>query len=131
MIRTVLVVDDEPDLLGSCERLLRPLGHVCLSASGGLDAIELIDRMEPDVVVTDLRLPGADGLTVARHAGARARPIPVVLITAYDSPWARRAAREANIAAYLPKPFGNATFVDAVRRVLAEGAPGRTPAAAR
>jgi CheY-like chemotaxis protein len=124
------MVDDEPDLLGNCERLLRPLGHVCLSAGGGRDAIELIDRAEPDLVVTDLRLPGTDGLSVARHARARVPPIPVILITAYDSPWARRAAREADIA-YLPKPFTNAAFLDAVRRVLAEGASGPTPAAAR
>jgi CheY-like chemotaxis protein len=121
---TVLVVDDEPDLLGSFERLLRPLGHLCLSAGGGLDAIALIDRTGPDLVVTDLRLPGPDGLSVARHAGARVPPIPVILMTAYDSSWARRAADEARIAAYLPKPFTNAAFLDTVRRVLSGGVPG-------
>jgi CheY-like chemotaxis protein len=121
--RIILVVDDEPDLLGNCERLLRPLGHVYLSAAGGLDAIALIDREEPDLVITDLRLPGANGLAVARHARSRVTPIPVILTTAYDSAWARRGARELSVAAYLTKPFTNATFVDAVRRVLAGGWP--------
>jgi CheY-like chemotaxis protein len=91
--RTVLVVDNEADLLGSCERLLGPIGHRYLGAGGGLQAIELIDRMEPDLLVTDLRLPGVDGLAVARHARARVPPIPVILMSAYDSPWARRSAR--------------------------------------
>lgn len=114
-------MDDEPDLLGNCERLLRPLGHVYLSAAGGLDAIALIDREGPDLVVTDLRLPGTDGLAVARHARSRVPPIPVILTTAYDSAWARRGAREASVAVYLTKPFTNATFLDAVRRALTEG----------
>jgi two-component system response regulator GlrR len=128
MSRTVLVVDDEADLLGSCERLLRPIGHRYLGAGGGLQAIELIDRIQPDLVVTDLRLPGVDGLAVARHARARVPPIPVILMTAYDSPWARRSASETEVTVYLPKPFTNAAFVDAVRCALAGGASG--PAAA-
>jgi CheY-like chemotaxis protein len=111
-------VDDEPDLLENCERLLRPLGHIYLSAGVGLDAIALIDRERPDLVVTDLRLPGTDGLAVAQHARSRVPPIPVILITAYDSARARRGAREASVAAYLTKPFTNAAFLDTVQRVL-------------
>lgn len=125
------MVDDEPDLLGSCERLLRRLGHVCLSVGEGVEAMALIDRVEPDLVITDLRLPGTDGFSVARHAGTRVPPIPVILITAYDSPWARGAARAMNVAAYLSKPFTNAAFLDAVSHALAEGATGPSPAMTR
>jgi CheY-like chemotaxis protein len=122
MARTILVIDDEPDLVASFERLLRPLGHACLSAGTGPDAIALIDRTQPDLVVTDLRLPGVDGLAVARHARTRVPPIPVVLITGYDSAPARHAASETGIGAFLAKPFTNAAFLEAVRRVLAGGA---------
>jgi CheY-like chemotaxis protein len=52
---------------------------------------------------------------------ARVPPIPVILITAYNSAWARRAAREVRVAVYLPKPFTNAALLDAVRRVLTGG----------
>jgi len=131
MARTILVVDDEPDLVANCERLLRPLGHVWLSATTGLDAIALIDREGPDLVVTDLRLPGADGLAVARHARAHVPPIPVILITAYDSTRARSAASDAGVGAYLPKPFANAALLNAVRRLLAGGADGPTGPSAR
>ena len=78
----------------------------------------LIDREQPDLVVADLRLPGADGLTVARHARRQIPPIPVILITGYDSPQARRAASENGVAVYLAKPFSNAAFMDAIQRVL-------------
>jgi two-component system nitrogen regulation response regulator GlnG len=69
-------------------------------------------------VVADLRLPGMDGLTVARHARGQAPPIPVILITAYDSPQARTAARESGVGVYPAKPFSNAAFLDAVQRAL-------------
>jgi CheY-like chemotaxis protein len=116
--RTILVVDDEPDLVGNCERLLRRVGHASLRAYTGSDAITLIDREGPDLVVADLRLPGADGLAVARHARGHVPPIPVILITAYDSPQARSAARESGVGIYLAKPFSNTAFLDAVERAL-------------
>jgi CheY-like chemotaxis protein len=119
MVRTILLVD-EPDWVTTCERLLQPLGHVCLSTSTGPDAIALIDREDPGLVVTELRVPGADGLAVARHARVRVPPIPVIVITAYDSAGARRAASEAGVAAYLAKPFANAAVLDAVGCALAE-----------
>jgi CheY-like chemotaxis protein len=118
MGRTILVVDDEPELVASCERLLRRAGHVSLRAYTGPEAIALIDRNQPDLVVADLRLPKADGLAVARHARAQVPPIPVMLITAYDSRQARQAASEAGVEAYLAKPFSNAEFLQAVLRIL-------------
>ena len=118
LTRTILVVDDEPDLVANCERLLLRLGHVSLRAHTGTEALALIDREKPDLVVSDLRLPGADGLTVTRHARRHVPPIPVILITAYDSPEARRAATESGAEVYLAKPFSNATFLDAVQRAL-------------
>lgn len=118
MTQVILVVDDEPDLVANCERLLQRIGHVSLRAHTGPDAMALIDREKPDLVVSDLRLPGADGLAVTRHARRHVPPIPVILITAYDSPEARRAASESGAEIYLAKPFSNATFLDAVQRAL-------------
>ena len=118
MTRTVLVVDDEPDLVANCERLLQRIGHTSLRAHTGPDAIALIDRDAPDLVVADLRLPGADGLAVTRHARRHVPPIPVILITGYDSPQTRRAAAESGAEVYLAKPFSNAAFLDAIERAL-------------
>lgn len=128
---TILVVDDEPDLVTNCQRLLRPLGHVALSASTAADAIAVIDREGPDLVVTDLRLPGPDGLVVARHARTRIPPIPVLLISADDSLSVRAAAREIGVNAFLAKPFANAAFRQAVERLLEDGTSGSTDDSAR
>jgi CheY-like chemotaxis protein len=118
MVQTILVVDDEPELVASCERLLRRLGQATLRAFTGPEAMSLIEREKPDLVVADLRLPGADGLAVARHARTQVPPIPVILMTAYDSEQAREASRQSGVDVYLAKPFSNATFLDAVQRVL-------------
>lgn len=131
MARKILLVDDEPDLLASWERVLRPLGHACLTASTGPDAIALIDREAPDLVVTDLRLPGVDGLAVARHARAHVPPISVFLISADDSDKAREAAREIGVSAFLAKPFANAAFREAVQRLLGEKASGSADGSVR
>jgi CheY-like chemotaxis protein len=130
-LATILVVDDEPDLVTNCQRLLRPLGHVPLSASTAADAIAVIDQEAPNLVVTDLRLSGPDGLTVARHARTRVPPIPVLLISAYDSLGTRDAAREIGVNTFLAKPFANAAFRQAVERLLEDRTSGSTDDAVR
>jgi len=130
MVPTILLVDDEPELLANWERLLRPLGHRCLTASTGLDAIALIDREAPDLVVTDLRLPGVDGLAVARQARARVPPVPVLLTSADDSDHLRDVAGEVGIGAFLAKPFVNAVFRQTVERLLRDRT-GSTDGSAR
>ena len=54
MTRIILVVDDEPDLVANCERVLQRAGHVSLRAYTGLEALAVIDRETPDLVVVDL-----------------------------------------------------------------------------
>lgn len=131
VVATILIVDDEPDLVTNCQRLLRPLGHIPLTANTAADAIAVIDREVPDLVVTDLRLPGPDGLVVARHARARVPPIPVLLISADDSDRARDAAREIGVSAFLAKPFANAALRQAVEHLLGNKASGSTDSSVR
>jgi CheY-like chemotaxis protein len=126
-----LIVDDEPDLVTNCQRLLRPLGHFPLSASTAADAIAVIDREVPDLVVTDLRLPGPDGLVVARHARSRIPPIPVLIISADESIGMRDAARDVGVNSFLAKPFANVAFRQAVERLLEDGAAGSRDDAVR
>jgi two-component system, NtrC family, response regulator HydG len=130
MALRILIVDDEPDLVDSCARLLGWKGHECLRANGELEAIAMIDTLAPDVVLTDLYLPDGGGMTVARYARRHSPRLPVIVMTAYDSPDAVAAAAAAGAAAYLRKPFAMADLDYAVsrvarpRRVLAHGPHG-------
>lgn len=122
----VLIVEDEPDLATTCARLLRWMGHAPLVTLSGQEAVELMEREHPDLILTDLRLPALDGLAVLRHARRSARKIPVILFTAYTSQAARQQALEQGAAVYLPKPFTAAALHAAIERAVAGGpAPAR------
>lgn len=68
---TVLVIDDDGFVRASLEQLLQAHGYEVITASGGQEALERIEREAPDLVLTDLRMPGMDGLEVLRRAKGR------------------------------------------------------------
>jgi DNA-binding response OmpR family regulator len=117
----ILVVDDEVDLLGSYERLLRRQGYRVISASSlgaGLYAV----RAEPlSLVITDLRFPDGDGLDVVRAARASATPTPVIVVTGFPTREARRAALGAGATAFVAKPFSTAELSGLVQGLVPPG----------
>lgn len=104
---TILIVDDNPQILAIMADLLRPLGHQIVSATGGAAALELAAQNPPDVVLLDLMMPGMDGFTVTRHI--RAHPllaqVPVILVTALDDRESRVRGFEAGADEFVSKPF--------------------------
>ena len=101
----VLVADDEPKLGNVVTQMLQLDGHEVLRVGGGQEALAAVASGRFDVVVTDLRMPGTDGLAVLR--AARALPVPpeVVVMTAYGSAESAVEAMKAGAADYLTKPF--------------------------
>ena len=83
--RTVLIVDDDPDMLETCVRILRLSGHDSLTATGGEAALALLRGRLPDLILADLRMPGMDGLTLLARARQVAPHVPVVIVTGYGS----------------------------------------------
>lgn len=115
----VLIVDDDSDLLQTVVRLLGRFGYTCLTASSADEAVRRMDVESPDLVVTDLQMPGMDGVAVARRAREHIPPIPVVLMTAYHTRETERRAAEVGVAIHLAKPFANLDLVRGVQRALA------------
>jgi two-component system nitrogen regulation response regulator GlnG len=116
--RRILLVDDDIDLVDTLVRLLGRQGYTCRVASSGDDGILAMEAESPDVVVTDLRMPGMDGLAVARHARQHRPPIPVILMTAYATSETYQDVRRMGGTTYVTKPFASADLVDAVRRAV-------------
>jgi len=112
----ILLVDDDVDVLDTLVRLLGRQGYTCLVASSAAEAIRAVDAESPDLVVTDLRMPGRDGMAVARHARQHRPPIPVILMTAYATSETRQDVGRMGGTTYITKPFANADLLDAVRR---------------
>lgn len=116
--RTVLIVDNDPDMLETCARILRGSGHDCLTATGEREALDLLHSRHLDLILADLRMPAANGLTLLANARRLAPDVPVVIVTAYGSADLARHAREAGAAAYLAKPFSVSQLREVVARVL-------------
>ena len=101
----ILVADDEPKLGNVVTQMLQLDGHEILRVGGGEEALAALVSNRFDVVVTDLRMPGTDGLAVLRAARAMPSPPEVIVMTAYGSAESAVAAMKAGAADYLTKPF--------------------------
>jgi CheY-like chemotaxis protein len=119
--RKVLVVDDEPDMLENVVRILRRGAYECLTAGGGREALVILARDRPDLILTDLRMPEMDGLALLRAAKQLSPPTPVVVFTAYASEATARDALAAGAGAFLAKPFTALQLLETVRSMLNDG----------
>jgi len=108
----ILVADDEQNLRRVLVALLRREGHEVVQAASGLEAIEKL--ADVDVVITDLRMPGADGMEVLRTASKSYPQTPVIMITAYGSVGQAVEAIKAGAFDYIEKPFEQ----DAIRVIV-------------
>jgi len=114
----VFVVDDEERMARVIARTLVRAGFECEMHSGGESALEAADARCPDVVVTDCRMPGMDGLTLLRELRRRWPSLPVILVTAFgDVPSAVAAMREGAFD-YVTKPFDNEELRALVGRAI-------------
>jgi DNA-binding NtrC family response regulator len=110
---TVLLVDDDPSVLFTLSEALDGRGHSLISAGSGEEALTQLEAA--DVVVTDLAMPGMDGLALLSRVRAFDPDIPVVLITAHGSERIAVSAMKSGAYDYIAKPFG----VDEVRLAVA------------
>ena len=101
----VLIVDDEPPARERLRSMLAEAGEfLCAGEAGnGEQAIDMVDRLMPDIVLLDVRMPGVDGLEVARHLATLPAPPAVIFTTAFDE-YALQAF-DSEAVAYLLKPI--------------------------
>jgi DNA-binding NtrC family response regulator len=115
---TVLVVDDEIDLLENCRRILARAGYGCFTAENGEQGLKLFQQEAPSLVLIDFRMPDMDGLELLRSLRKSSPQTPAVLITAYASTETAVEAMEVGAFDYLPKPFDAERLLDIVARAL-------------
>jgi EAL domain-containing protein (putative c-di-GMP-specific phosphodiesterase class I) len=114
----VLVVDDEPEMRHLMTRMLQNAGYDVRSAPDGEEALRVLDTDTVDLVVTDLAMPRADGLTVLRRIRERNDELPVLLVAGEPTTDSAIRAVRYRATEYLTKPFDPETLLDAVRRAL-------------
>jgi two-component system response regulator MprA len=123
--RRILVVDDDPMVATTVQRVLRPEGYEVDVALGGAQALEQVRAQRPDLVVLDLMMPGIDGLEVCRQLRANG-PLPILMLTARSGTADRVRGLDTGADDYLVKPFAYAELLARVRALLRRTPPTAT-----
>ena len=118
-LRKVLVVDDDPAVRKSFDRVLSGKGYAVITAENGEEALRKLNEEKYDLVYSDIRMPGMSGLEVAEKVRARRPWTPVVIITGYGTDIAEERAKAAGVSKFLHKPLSPAMIEDSARDVLA------------
>ena len=136
-LKRVLVVDDDPVVGKSFDRVLSPKGYAVITAASGAEALDRLEAEKYDMVYTDIKMPGMDGIEVAKRIKASRPWLPVVIVTGYGTEANEAQARAAGVSEFLHKPLspesieGSAHFAySAVALPAPSAAPTAAPAAA-
>jgi NADH:ubiquinone oxidoreductase subunit E len=115
----ILVVDDEQVVLTSCERILRPGGYDVDTALSAPDALKMMENGKSyDLIITDIKMPGMDGIEFMRAVRGKDPDINIVLITGYPSQESIKEALALRIVDYLPKPFSPALLTEVTEKAI-------------
>lgn len=117
-IGKILVVDDEKDILRALEFILSREGYAVTTATGGEEAVELLKKEEYDLILTDLRMPGMDGMEVLEKALQLRPSTAVIIMTAYATVESAVQAMKMGASDYIVKPFINEDVKLRIKRLL-------------
>ncbi|HWT03943.1 MAG TPA: response regulator transcription factor [Pyrinomonadaceae bacterium] len=120
MPKRLLVVDDEPNLLRAVAAALRAEGYEVVTARNGREALVRVAESVPDLVVSDIRMPGMDGYQLAGQlrASSRTALVPIVFLTAKDETADRIAGFRSGVDAYITKPFEPDELLAVIHSIL-------------
>ena len=129
-LKKILVVDDDPVIGKSFDRVLSGKGYAVITAADGEEALRKLSSETYDVVFTDIRMPGMSGLEVAERVKASQPWLPVVIVTGYGSGENEARATAPGVAGFLPKPLSPDMIEGTTERALAATAAAPAEAAA-
>jgi DNA-binding NarL/FixJ family response regulator len=107
MAKRLLVVDDDPGLLLAVSETLRAEGYDVKTARRGAEALVIVAQSLPDLIISDIRMPGMDGYQLVKNlrSNPRTRLVPIIFLTAKDETTDRIQGFRTGVDAYLTKPF--------------------------
>jgi len=116
--RRILVIDDEPLVRESCERIFHERGYDVETASSAKEGLERAMRGYFDCALIDLKLPDMDGMKIVRSTREKRRKMPVLIITGYGSEDSAAEAKRLGVADYLNKPFTPEELAEAAEKAI-------------
>ncbi|MFZ5426225.1 MAG: sigma-54-dependent transcriptional regulator [Thermodesulfobacteriota bacterium] len=122
--KTILVADDDLHIQEVLDVRLSSAGYEVLLASDGRQALDMLGSTPVDLVISDIRMPGLDGLELQARLEKTAPNLPIIFLTAYGSIQDAVTAIKSGAVDYLTKPFEGRELLDKVKSVLAKTGPG-------
>ena len=126
----LLVVDDDPDMLRLLSMRLSSAGYQVTAVTSAETALTQLEIEHPQLVLSDVRLPGRDGLQLFDEIRKRHPSLPVILLTAHGTIPDAVEATARGVFTYLTKPYDGRELLDKIAQALALGAPATTPSKA-
>ncbi len=114
----ILVIDDEPDMLENCQLMLAREGYAIHTLADSRKLATALETADPDLVLTDLMIPGKNGIEVVQELKQTHTDVPVVVMTAYATVETAVQAMKEGAADYIVKPFSREQLLLLVQRVL-------------
>lgn len=120
--KTILIVDDDPELSDGIRAVLESHGHKVLQARDGQHGKNLVYNQRPDLVILDMMMPRMGGYPVLEHFKGKADAPPIIMITANEGSRHKAYAEFLGVVDYIRKPFAMERLLEAVERGLARSA---------
>ncbi len=117
-MHSILVVDDEPNYLVVLSELLRDEGFEVFTAPAGEDALAIVKEVDLDMVISDMQMPGMDGMALLGEIKNLDEDLPVLIITAYAEVDKAVKAMQAGAFSYLAKPFSNDELIVSINKAV-------------
>jgi len=115
---TILVVDDEEAIRNLVVTFLSKLEHLCFTAVDGLDALNKMKENRIDVVVTDVKMPNMDGITLIAKILERYPECPIMVMTAFDEEYSAGTAISVGASEFIRKPFSLDEFAIRLHKMI-------------
>ena len=121
--KTIMVVDDNPDIITIVKTILEGKGYSVLSASGGAELLNMLKGQKPDLIILDIMMPEMDGLEVLSRlkAVSETATVPVILLTAKVQYEDVLGGYKLGADYYITKPFTSTQLVNGINLLLGEG----------
>ena len=115
----ILVVDDAKTMRDALKAVLTPAGFDVIEAENGEQGLEMLNQHAIDLVISDLNMPGMDGLTMCSHIKELGRNTPIFMLTTQTSQEMKVEGKESGVIAWIIKPYEKKKVMDGVAKVLA------------
>lgn len=119
MSKLVLAVDDSPSMRMLIKAALSPKGFTVQTADDGVEGLERVQQLNPDLLVTDINMPRMDGFELIEQVRARDAysALPILVLSTEFSPEKKARARDAGATGWITKPFDAEKLESAIRRI--------------